>query len=550
VSGGAGGAETGAPAVIVRLSGEPQDIARSLGPLAATVPLEGATELFARAARRDRSLSGKDLAVVGEPPRSGIGASVVTLAAGLLRPRAVVEVDTRDSTGVRRPLSRYLAGSLLRAGGQLACSAAGVGIQGALAQTRRSPDGTGSATSELARVTYLRPVAGIPARVGGSVTHAHGVIKALHELDIAVEPLTTDAYIAETAAADPALGFAWTVVPVPDRWKALPASAAFGGDLALLRASTQAARWSQIVYQRHNRYSLVGALLAARTRRPLFLEYNGPEAFFDQTWHANPLARQLERCEEASLRSAARIIVNSKVDHGSLLERGIPARRLVLSPNGVEVERFDMGGGEDVRGRLGVDRAEILVGFVGSFGPWHGAPTLARAFLRLLPAGGRIRLLLVGDGPERKAVEALLADGGAIDDAILTGSVPPYEIPAHLDACDILASPHVPLPGEVEFFGSPTKLFEYMAAGKAIVASDLAQIGEVLEHERTALLTPPGDVPALAAAISQLSGDGVLRHRLGTAARQTAVRRHSWRRNAEQIAEAFADWRAQGADDA
>jgi glycosyltransferase involved in cell wall biosynthesis len=112
-------------------------------------------------------------------------------------------------------------------------------------------------------------------------------------------------------------------------------------------------------------------------------------------------------------------------------------------------------------------------------------------------------------------------------------------VPTHLDACDILVSPHVSLPDGVEFFGSPTKLFEYMAAGKPIVASRLGQIGEVLEDRVTALLTQPGDATELVAALSTLVADRTLRMELGRAARTAAVECHSWRDNARRLIDAY-----------
>jgi glycosyltransferase involved in cell wall biosynthesis len=101
--------------------------------------------------------------------------------------------------------------------------------------------------------------------------------------------------------------------------------------------------------------------------------------------------------------------------------------------------------------------------------------------------------------------------------------------PQHLAACDILASPHVPNADGTPFFGSPTKLFEYMAVGRAIVASDLDQIGDVLKHGTTALLVPPGDPRTLAAGLSRLIDDEQLRAALGAAARREAVAHHTWR---------------------
>jgi glycosyltransferase involved in cell wall biosynthesis len=112
----------------------------------------------------------------------------------------------------------------------------------------------------------------------------------------------------------------------------------------------------------------------------------------------------------------------------------------------------------------------------------------------------------------------------------------------YLDASDILVSPHVPMPDGSRFFGSPTKLFEYMAMGKAIVASRLDQLAEVLEHERTALLVAPGNAEELAQAIRRLALNPAERESLGAAARQAAVEHHDWARN---VAYALNDMPAQ-----
>ena len=100
---------------------------------------------------------------------------------------------------------------------------------------------------------------------------------------------------------------------------------------------------------------------------------------------------------------------------------------------------------------------------------------------------------------------------------IFTGHLEHERVPALLDACDILLSPHVPLEDGSEFFGSPTKLFEYMAMGKGIVASRLGQIGDVLTDEESGLLVEPGNAGRLAEAILRLSESRELRERLGSA---------------------------------
>src|SRR5205823_8149301 len=118
---------------------------------------------------------------------------------------------------------------------------------------------------------------------------------------------------------------------------------------------------------------------------------------------------------------------------------------------------------------------------------------------------------------------------------IFTGAIPHRSVRTYLDAADILVSPHVPMPDGSPFFGSPTKLFEYMAMGKAIAASALDQIADVLEHDRTALLVKPGDSSELVRAIQRLAEDARLRTALARHAREAALARHTWRHHARRV---------------
>jgi glycosyltransferase involved in cell wall biosynthesis len=106
------------------------------------------------------------------------------------------------------------------------------------------------------------------------------------------------------------------------------------------------------------------------------------------------------------------------------------------------------------------------------------------------------------------------------------------EVPALMSACDILAAPHAAKEG---FVGSPTKVFEYLAAGRAIVASRLEQMSQVLEDEKTAILTTPSDVGELTNALRRLANDSQTRASLGNSARASAVRSHTWAHRAERL---------------
>jgi len=118
---------------------------------------------------------------------------------------------------------------------------------------------------------------------------------------------------------------------------------------------------------------------------------------------------------------------------------------------------------------------------------------------------------------------------------VFAGRIAHEAVPDYLNAADVLLSPHVPMPDGRPFIGSPTKLFEYMAMGKAIVASRLDQLEKVLTHNETALLVEPGDAKQLAAAIRLAAGNAGLRDRLGRQARQAALRNHTWKANAAKV---------------
>ena len=245
----------------------------------------------------------------------------------------------------------------------------------------------------------------------------------------------------------------------------------------------------------------------------------------------------LERYERLNLDAAARIFVVSEVERRNLEARGVRPEKIVVNPNGVDVEIFRPGvGGEEIRREFGIEDDEVVAGFVGTFGPWHGVEKLAAAIKSI---NLRVRFLLVGSGSLHSEVEKQLArevDEGRV---IFTGAVSHDRVPPLLDACDILVAPHVPLADGSEFFGSPTKIFEYMAMGKGIVASRLGQIGEVLVDRETALLVEPGNVEELARAIIRLIESEELRTRLGLKAREVAEREHTWAHNARRVLEAY-----------
>jgi len=172
------------------------------------------------------------------------------------------------------------------------------------------------------------------------------------------------------------------------------------------------------------------------------------------------------------------------------------------------------------------------VGFVGTLKPWHGLSILVQAFARLHCQDPHTRLLVVGDGPERPNLVADLSARGLLSAAHFSGAVPVCAVPGFLASMDIGVAPY---PQTSNCYFSPLKVYEYMAAGLAVVASRVGQLSELIEDGRNGLLTPPGDAIALADALDRLRRAPTLRRRLGTTARKVVLQQHTWEQVVRQV---------------
>lgn len=385
------------------------------------------------------------------------------------------------------------------------------------------------------RFVYLRSSPGPGTQPGGAATHINGFLRAASDLGAHFSLISNDE-IAGLANYNGSLKLVSPAAVGITR-----AACDIYNNLIFTSGAIKEIRGTSadFIYQRYARFSWAGVAAALEIRRPLFLEFNGSEVWIGRHWDHVGMLDTLGRIERLNLEAATRIFVVSEVERRNLLQAGIAEPKIVVNPNGVDVEKFQPGiGGDSARKDLGVAHDEILVGFVGTFGPWHGVEVLAKAIPRLA-SQPKIRFLLIGRGQLREEVEQLVNTNGCKGRTIMMGVLPHEKIPRMLDACDILVSPHVPLAADAEFFGSPTKLFEYMGMGKAIVASRLGQIAEVLRDGETALLVEPGAAEPLANAILRLSECPALRAELGSTARRAAVERHTWKRNAQRVLDEY-----------
>lgn len=294
------------------------------------------------------------------------------------------------------------------------------------------------------------------------------------------------------------------------------------------------------IYQRYSLNNYCGIKLSRKFNVPFVLEYNGSEVWVAKNW-GEPLKYQIlsEKIEMLNLEVADLIVVVSKPIKDELIKRGFKSDKILVNPNGVDPDKYSPSvDGNEIREKYSLS-GKIVIGFIGTFGKWHGAELLSEAFGMFMSKypmyRDKVRLLMVGDGAMMPNVRENLNKYNISDLCILTGLVPQEQGPMHLAACDILASPHVPNHDGTPFFGSPTKLFEYMAMGKGIVASDLDQIGEVLKHNYSAFMVKPGDSESLMNGLKTLIDNEVLRMQLGKNARQEVVNKYTWREHTRRI---------------
>lgn len=216
---------------------------------------------------------------------------------------------------------------------------------------------------------------------------------------------------------------------------------------------------------------------------------------------------------------------------------GVPADKVKVIPNGVNVAHFQQRiDTKQVRAELGLGEAPIMM-FVGGFQMWHGLDKLLEALALVTKILPEVRLLLVGDGPARPFVEDKIYRLNLEKLVTITGFLPHARIPQLLAVADVVTVPYPKLPQEMWF--SPLKLYEYMAAGKAIVASSAGQIKKVIRHDENGLLVTPGDVADLAQACLHLLQNEADRTRLGANARREAETEHAWARQIERLEQVY-----------
>ena len=212
----------------------------------------------------------------------------------------------------------------------------------------------------------------------------------------------------------------------------------------------------------------------------------------------------------------------------------LPEAKLLCEPNAVDIESFSKADSEvSLRRSYGIPEAVFLVGYAGSLrtmGMEKGIETLLRAMKML---GGDFKALIIGGSKSDVNYYTKMSIGMGIEKSLVfTGWVKHSSVPQYLRTCNVLVAPF-PKTDHYNFYMSPMKIFEYMAIGVPIVASDLNSIREIVDND-SAFLVEPENAEALAHGISQaVAASSESKKRSGRALEM--VRGHSWHKRAERI---------------
>jgi starch synthase len=371
------------------------------------------------------------------------------------------------------------------------------------------------------RIAYLSTDRGIAfGGAKGASVHLAEIVHALAGQGADVLLLVSG--VAPDAAPPPA---GVTVEALPGRRKGASTDELLAMDAVLAAWLEERLRrfGAEALYERIALFSSAGATAAQALGVPHLVELNAPLPEEAARFRQLERVEDAERVERETIGGADLVLPVSSPLAEYAVSRG--ARRVELMPNAVDLDRF-----ADLPPRP--DDGAVVAVFSGALRPWHGIETIAEAWRLLGDAAPRLRV--VGDGPGRQLMEEIGAE--------VTGVVPHDDVPAQLATAHIGLAPYS---ADAPNYFSPLKLFEYLAAGLAVVAADIPGIRDVVGEDGAAMI-PPGDSTMLAHAVAAISESERERARLSRNARSLAEE-HTWDRRARRILDAMTELSVQEA---
>ena len=292
--------------------------------------------------------------------------------------------------------------------------------------------------------------------------------------------------------------------------------------------------------------AMIALALGERYGLPVVYEVRG---FWEDTWlsrhpdgtelASSELYRRSRDLETRCMQAADLVVTLGEAMREEIVARGIPAEKVLIVPNAVSEEFLQpLPDADALRKELGIAPNEHVVGEVSSLVPHEGIGTLLEATRLLRERGLPVRALIVGDGPERPALQRQAADLGLAEAAIFTGRVPAAKVREFHALLDVFVVPRTP--DRVCQLVTPLKPVEAMASGLCVVTSEVKALAEIIKPDVTGALTIPQDPVALADSLELLVCSPDIRRKLGDNAREWVARDRTWAHNAARYRDAYA----------
>lgn len=276
-----------------------------------------------------------------------------------------------------------------------------------------------------------------------------------------------------------------------------------------------------LVYERYSLWSFGGMEYSHNNKIPGILEVNSP-LIEEQSQYRKLENRQLAEIAAERAYTSAKVILAVSEGVSSYLQKFSSTKgKINVVSNGVNPELFP----DDIEPSFQSSTDTFIVGFVGTLKPWHGLPILIDAFNDFYSKIPNSKLLIVGDGPERKNLQESLKEKNLLHAAEFTGNVEREDIPSLLASMNVAVAPY---PKLENFYFSPLKVYEYMMAGIPVVASNIGQLSQLIRHRENGFLVTPGDSKELSATLLMLQQNISLCKKIGQSGRKTVLQDNTW----------------------
>lgn len=283
-----------------------------------------------------------------------------------------------------------------------------------------------------------------------------------------------------------------------------------------------------MIYERYSLWSAAGCRAGATLGVPVVTEVNAPLVLEQAAFRSLVCEEEARAIEAKVLEQSTALAAVSRQVGEYLTGAGADPARVHVVGNAVDTGHFrpDVSPAE-----LNIPEDAFVVGFTGSLKMWHGVDTLLEAFRALRVSEPHAHLLICGDGPKRGWIDGFIAGAGLQNSVTMAGWVDQDDLPSFIARMDVATAPY---PASDAHYFSPLKLYEYLAMGIPVVASDIGQTAELLAGSDAACLLPPGDRVFLARALAVLASDPDRRRTMAKAAAREGAQ-HDWTRNASII---------------